>query len=159
MKSSGMDLSNALKFSQNQLPDHPVAVGDSWTQNLALPMAPGTTPIQIKMVSTLLGYEGVGGQQTAKIQFKGIATASGLKMPAPKMPAGAPNMPQIQTTIESMNMDLQGTVWFAPQLGQVMKSQQAMTLKQVSSMSGMPGASGPQRNSLEMRVNFGMILK
>jgi hypothetical protein len=57
-----------------------------------------------------------------------------------------------------MNMDMEGTIWFAPQLGQVMKSQQAMTLKEVISVSGMPG-SGPQKSTIDMRMTIGMFLK
>jgi hypothetical protein len=157
MKSSGMDMSSMMKFNQNQLPDHPVAVGDSWTQNIAIPMTPGSPPMQIKMVNTLLGFEGVGGQQTAKIQIKGSATGCNLKMPTPTIPGANQNMPKIDTTIESMNMDMEGTIWFAPQLGRMMKSQQAMTLKEVISVSGAPG--GPQKSTMDMRMNIGMFLK
>jgi|GEM_PF-5100546 len=158
MKSSGMDMSSMMKFSQNQLPDHPVAVGDSWIQNIALPMVPGSPPLQIKTVNTLLGFEGVGGQQTAKIQIKGTAAACNLKMPTPAMPGGGQNMPKIDTTIESLNMDMEGLVWFAPQLGQMMKSQQTMTMKEVISISGMPD-KGPQKSIMDMRMNISMFLK
>jgi hypothetical protein len=157
MKSSGMDMSSMMKFSQDQLPDHPVAVGDSWTQNLAMPMTPGSPPVQIKVVSTLLGYEGVGGQQAAKIQIKGTGTAANLVMPSPPMPAGESNVPRIKTVIDSMNLNVEGIVWFSPALGQVMKTQQAVTVKQISTMSGMP--DGPTKSNLEMRMSFGTILK
>jgi hypothetical protein len=159
MKSSGMNMADMMKFNQNQLPDHPVGVGDSWTQNMSVPMFEGSAPLQIKMVNTVVGYEGVGGQQTVKIQTKGSATATDLKMPTPKMPAGTqnPNVPKMNGTIESLNIDILGLNWFSPQLGQMMKSQQVITMKEVISMTGATG--GPQRSSMEMRMNIGIYGK
>jgi hypothetical protein len=162
MKSSGMNMSDMMKFNQSQLPDHPVGVGDSWTQNMSVPMFEGSPPLQVKTVNTVVGYEGVGGQQTVKIQTKGSATATNLKMPTPKMPAGTqnpnmPNMPNINATIESLNIDILGLNWFSPQLGQMMKSQQVITMKEVINMTG--AASGPQRSTMEMRMNIGIYGK
>lgn len=146
-----LNFSELLKASQNQLPDHPVGVGESWTAEVKVAL-PGTDQsLTANALYTLAGIETLNGQEVARIAMNGSVQAANLKFAAPT-PEGAP----AEVVIEELKQDAQGTIWFATQLGQPVKNELSMTMHEVISA---PSPMGPQKVSVDMKMNMTMSLK
>ena len=102
-------------FAQNieheWLPKKPVKVGDSWTHKQELPLGPmGNLAIELQYSFTR--WEDVEGVRCAVLEFEGTM-------------AGTPPQPQQaqpQMRFNSFDGSLDGTTWFDPEAGQVVKT-------------------------------------
>ncbi len=143
-----MDVSQMMKASQNQLPNHPVEIGESWSEDTKVALPGSDQSLILKSVYTLVGLETIGGQEVAKIDMKGSSQGAGLKMAA--LPGAS------AAVIDALKQEVQGTIWFGTQLGQPVKNEMQMTMHQVIST---PSAAGPQKTTMDMKMNLLMALK
>jgi hypothetical protein len=146
-----MDFSQLMKTNQNELPDHPINVGDSWTTDVNIPMG-GAQPLTVHTVYSLDGIEGEGDQQVARIKMHATCAMGGMKVTPP---AGA-TTPQTAMTIESLSEDVQGTSWFSLASGQNTKASLALTMQEVMSMTS---PQGPQKMTMNMNAKVGVTQK
>lgn len=146
-----LDVSEMLKAGQNQLPGHPVSIGDTWTVDTRVPV-PGTSQaLTSRTTYTLLGIERMGGEQVAKMKMAASTQAAGLKMNLP----GAGGAPQ-GMSMEELSQQAQGTVWFSVDRGQMLRSELTLRMHQVMSMQTPQGA---QRITTDMNMKVDMRLK
>jgi hypothetical protein len=115
-----MNLKQMMEQNQVQFPDGPVKVGDTWTQTTKLP-APMAKEVSTKY--TLTGFEHVDNRQCAKLAteltMQGELGGEGMPMPNPT---------GMQVTMNDMNIDATGTVWFDYEAGTMAKMELEMSM-------------------------------
>jgi len=116
-----LDLSEMIRACRNELPDHPVQAGDSWSVEVKSPPAGAgeDSYLSEKTSYTLASLENVGGEQTAKIEIKDHAEGKGLKVTTPLVPRGSPGT----AVMEELKQEGRGTIFFSLQSGQVTKGE------------------------------------
>jgi len=120
-------LAEASTSASMGLPDHPIAVGESWKREYSKKVeVANAEPAEIGFVATfkLEGMEEVGGVQTAKIPFEQTFETTNLPMHMPKEQGAGGE----QTTVNQMKMKSTGTLWFAPGKGQPVKAEMKLNL-------------------------------
>jgi hypothetical protein len=131
----GMDLKQMMQASQPQLPAKPVKVGDTWQQQFEVKV-PGTDAAPAKssvdVEYTYLGMEPVGDVECAKIEMSGTVSLRGLKS------AGSP-VPGIEMTLDTMDMYMDGHLYFDPAAGQMVEQRIEMEMSVVATVRGKRG--------------------
>jgi hypothetical protein len=130
-----MNLAELAKAGQNELPDHPIKVGDSWTVEQKVPVGNSGQTIATKTIYTLVGFEDMCGTNTAKLDTKSAVQVAGMKLNVTD-PQGKP----LALTMD-LKEDIKGTTWFCqtPSVGLVLRS--CKELKKLSMAAFKPLSS------------------
>jgi hypothetical protein len=131
---AGMSQEQMLQMMQSrapQLPDQPVNVGDSWTQNMVMPL-PGGQSVQAPFTYTLekLGEE--QGHSLARIGLSGNLELHDVTLPAQpgamNMPAMPGPPPGVKTTLDVLMANLTGQIYLPLDGGYVHSARMALDL-------------------------------
>ena len=158
------DLQKLLKEIPAWFPEDPVAVGDSWDMQIALPLpGMGGDPLpEFAIKYTLERLGEIGGHRIARIGFEGVLEGANLAVP---MPAGLARQP-IGEAAGDMNMALtetfDGQIYFDLDTGQ-MHSARGNVAMDVSMAVPLPAqegeeSSGPARMSMQMAMNLHFVV-
>ena len=151
------DLQRLLKGIPAWLPEHPMAVGDSWGMQMALPLpGMGADPLPefaIKYALERLGE--IDGHRIARIGFEGVLEGANLAIPMPASPAQ-----QQREVAESMSMALtetvDGQIYFDLDAGQFHSARGNVTLE-VSTEVPLPAQEGEEAGE-PLAMQMGMKL-
>ena len=114
----GINLTDLMiQLGQICLPDSELGVGDSWGQarKIAVPNAP---PVEVRVASTLMGWEQISGIQCAKISTQ-VSAPVYIQIP--------PNALGMSTSITG-EIKLEASTHFAPELGFEVRQQATLRL-------------------------------
>lgn len=101
----------AANLEHQWLPEKPVKIGDSWTHEQKLPLGPlGNLAIELKY--TFTRWESIEGVRCVALEFAGTMAGTPPKA----------QQPQAQMRFNSFDGSLDGTTWFDPEAGQMVKS-------------------------------------
>jgi len=153
------DFQKILKGMPSWLPEAPVAVGDSWGMQMALPLpGMGGEPLpEFAIKYTLERLGEIGGHRIARIGFAGTLECANLAVPMPTGPAQ-----QQREAAEDMNMVLTETVdgqlYFDLDAGQVHSGRGNVTID-VSMGMPIPAQAGaeagkPLTMQMAMKLHF-----
>lgn len=149
----GMNLKQMVEMGRPQFPDKPLKPGDSWTQVLEVPLpgaagAKGTANLNLEY--TYQGMEPVNDKPCAKIQLSGTMSMDGLEL------AGGTGLPTgAKVSVDAMDADLDGFLYFNPEMGQIAKQVLNMGMTVSTTVSGQ----GPQGNAFEISSDTDLKLK
>ena len=149
-----VDFSQMMKLGQNQLPDRPVMVGETWSTSTNVPVPGSSQSLITNATYTLAGIETVGSQQAARINFITSSSGSGISITAP-------NTNQ-SVSIDQLTENSQGSMLFGLQSGKLLRSYITSRIHQQMSGPTAPagsGASGPTQISIDMNFTANTSLK
>jgi hypothetical protein len=145
---AGMSQDQMLQMVQSravQLPDQPVNGGDSWTQNVVLPL-PGGQTLQAPFTYTLEALGAEQGHPLARLDLSGNLELHDVTLPAQSgatswfaMPAPPPG---VKTTLDLLLANLTGQIYLPLDGGYVHSARMAMDLNLQSSAQLPERASG-----------------
>jgi len=149
-----MDFSQMLKANQNEFPDHPIKVGESWSTTVKIPM-PGMQsddPMVAKTVYKLEAIEDQEGKKIARLATKTTASIKNLNLSGIQ-PQGAP---QMNMSIDEISQNMTGHSWFSLTDGRLNKADMNVTMKEVMSFDT---PQGKQKVTTDMKIKMSMNLK
>jgi hypothetical protein len=146
-----MNLAELVKSGQNELPDHPIKVGDSWTVEQKVPISNSAQTITTKTTYTLTGFEDLGGGNAAKLDLKSATQVDGIKMKITDS-QGKP----VELMVD-LKQEVKGTTWFSQMRGQPVKSDITMTLQEV--IKAPAGGESPEKTTMNMNMKMAMTIK
>jgi hypothetical protein len=127
------------------MPDHPVKIGDTWTQSDSVTVPQGGLNITVKTEGTLTlkGFEEQDGFECAKIAIEGTGTIDGQGQQMGMDVA-------IEGDIES-----HGTIYFAYKKGVLVKSQSESFTEMTAALSGQMNMTIPisQESKSELKLS------
>ena len=134
---SSTDFEKLLKDIPPWLPEGPVAVGDTWAVQMAMPM-PGLAAEPLPRFTinyTLERFGEIEGHRLARIGFSGELAPTELAMPGPF----GPGVADLKTTIQE---SLAGQLYFDLDTGQMRSGRGDMTATVKVSVSGVSPSEG-----------------
>jgi hypothetical protein len=146
-----MNLAELVKAGQNELPDHPIKVGESWTVEQKIPLGGSDQTVTTKTIYTLAGFENLGGVNTVKLDFKSSTQVAGMKMPITDAQGKA-----LALTMD-LKQEVKGATWFNQEKGQPAKSEIATTLQEI--IKAPAGGDTPEKTTVDMNMKLTMTIK
>jgi len=126
------------------LPDHPVKIGDSWTDKDSLTTPQGGLDITIITNNTLTfeGFEQVEGFECAKISVKGTGTID-----------GSGQQMGMDVALEG-DLEIGGTLFFAYKKGLFVKTETETFTEMTAALSGQMNMTIPITQESKTKVNL-----
>ena len=149
----GMDLGSLLGQGQGGLPQPPVRAGESWSQQLEVPVPGSNQKLRSVILNKFAGWEQLNGRRVARLEVTGNTDGSGIQIKGPTMPGGTP-APTM--TIERLSQRLGGVIWFDPELGQPVKATYDLAMTQKMSGMGPGGQGGSMGMDLRMKAEMAL---
>ncbi len=153
------DFQKLIKGMPSWLPEAPVAVGDSWGMQMALPLpGMGADPLpEFAIKYTLERLGEIGGHRIARIGFEGVLEGAELAIPMPVGPG--PGQQQLEAAGD-MNMALTETVdgqlYFDLDAGQIHSGRGNVAID-ISMAVPLPAQAGEQAGK-PLAMQMGMKL-
>jgi hypothetical protein len=154
VESRGVTLPGMDRFTPF-LPDHPVKPGDSWTNEVEVPVPVGDGALSFRSDSEFIREETVHGQRTALISGDltvGLDWTVRLVEMAKALGEKIPNLPRGSDPTVRFSVNMEGTErnWYDPAANEALKSTILATVEMTTKMEGLPKGSGLLERSLTL---------
>ena len=144
----GMDVNTLLQQGQSQLPEQPVAVGETWKEHQAVPL--GGSEAVSDGSYTLAGLETRNGKTLARITFTGSSALDGANLAQM-----SPGQDQTVQGTMSMQQRMAGAMLFDLTAGRLARVDFALTQRMTNSMT----VSQPGQQPVSMTGNTTLTVK
>ena len=143
-----LDIQGMIKQSQPAFPEKEVRIGESWTQDVELPLPQVGKPVTIETEYTLKGFEKINGYNCARIEVKADVLLTDLVF---DMSLGKPQT-EVGMVIDRLSQKTEGMLYFAHKEGIVVKSDQDVDMS-------MEMTTKMKRAKVETEMKTGMNMK
>lgn len=143
-----LDIQGMIKQSQPAFPEKKVRIGESWTQDVELPLPQVGKPVTIETKYTLKGFEKVKGYNCARIEAKVDTLLTDLVF---DMSLGKPQT-EVGMVIDRLSQKTEGMLYFAHKEGKLVKSDQDVDMS-------MEMTTKMKREGKEMEIKTKMDMK
>jgi hypothetical protein len=143
------------------LPDHPVRVGEEWTNETAMPLPFGGATMQYTSTSRLVRYQRVDGVRAPVIETEGKAVLDHVTARLSDLMASGGRRQQLPAgfdpTVEvDGSVDMFQTTWLDPHGDLPVKSSGSGTMQFTMHLDGAPAGQDPGPITMNARLSVAM---
>jgi hypothetical protein len=140
------------------LPDHPVRLGESWTNRMEIPLPLGNATVTYTSTSRLVRYQPVGGVRAAVIETEGKAELDHISAKLSDLMASTGRAPQLPVGVDPTvevdgAVDMFQTTWLDPHGDLPVKSSGSGTMQFTMHLDGAPAGQDPGPITMDARLS------
>lgn len=163
-----MDPNRLMQLSSAHFPREPIAAGEQWQADIALPLPltqqdqqeqqdqqqePGREPLKMHTIYTLKGFATISGHPCAIIGSQTQLQLTNLQVPVPAAASGAvAGLMGITTNVKSLTINIAGDSYFDYQAGKLVKSAMKILMNMKMSMAMPALPDGQQFPPMEYEI-------
>ena len=143
------------------LPDHPVRVGEEWTNDMAIPLPLGNANVHYTSSSRLVRYVKVYGVRAAVIETEGDAALDHITARASDLLASTGNRQQLPAGVDPLvqvngSLRVFQTAWLDLRHNLLVKSSGSGTLDLTMNLEDVPAGQDPGDITMNARISMAM---
>ena len=151
-----LDIQGMIKQSQPAFPEKKVRIGESWTQDVELPLPQVGKPVTIETKYTLKGFEKTKGYNCARIEAKVDVLLTDLVF---DMSLGKPQT-EVGMVIDRLSQKMEGILYFAHKKGKLVKSDQDVDMSmEMTTKMKRKGKETEMKTKMNMKMKVVMEIQ